>query len=467
VNEIPFGFGKPRDDDDNESGGAGGPGGPGGDPGGGVFGFGLGGDLGAALHRFADMLSWQGGPVNWDLAKDVARQAAAGADPSIGPGEQTAAAEAIRLAELWLDTATAFPAATTVTHAWSRAEWIEATLPTWRLLVEPIASKVVDAFGNELSGLSSGMPGLAGAPGGEELPIDLRQLAGPLLSMMRQMGGVMFGSQVGQALGGLAREVLSSTDIGLPLAGTGSAALVPAGIEAFGAGLGIAADEVRLFVALREAAVHRLYAAVPWLRARLVAAVEDYARGITVDTSLMQEALGSIDPSRPESLQEALTSGLFEPQNTPAQQAALARLETLLALVEGWVDDVVVAAAADRLGATGALAETIRRRRAAGGPAEQAFGNLVGLELRPRRIREAMQLWQLLRENRGADGRDAVWEHPDLLPTADDLANPREFVDRRDVDLDLGALDPRHSDTRDASDGPDTSGSDSPNSSDE
>lgn len=258
---------------------------------------------------------------------------------------------------------------------------------------------------------------------------------------MRQMGGVMFGGQVGQALGALSREVVSSTDVGLPLAGVGNAALLPAGIAAFGEGLGLPDDEVRLFVALREAACHRLFAGVPWLRARLLSAVEDYARGITVDTSHMQEALGSIDPTNPEALQAALAGGLFEPQDTPAQQAALARLETLLALIEGWIDDVVRQAAVGRLNGADALAETVRRRRASGGPAEQTFGTLVGLELRPRRMREAAQLWQLLRENRGADGRDALWEHPDLLPSADDLTDPAAFVDRRDIDVDISALE--------------------------
>jgi putative hydrolase len=251
----------------------------------------------------------------------------------------------------------------------------------------------------------------------------------------------MFGGQVGQALGALSREVVSSTDVGLPLAGVGTAALLPAGVEEFGSGLELPGDEVRLFVALREAACHRLFAGVPWLRGRVFAAVEEYARGITVDMSHMQEAMGSIDPTNPEALQEALAGGLFEPQDTPAQRAALLRLETLLALIEGWIDDVVAQAAQGRLSGADALAETVRRRRAAGGPAEQTFGTLIGLELRPRRMREAAQLWRLLREQRGVEGRDALWEHPDLLPTAEDLADPQAFVDRRDVDVDISGLD--------------------------
>ena len=125
---------------------------------------------------------------------------------------------------------------------------------------------------------------------------------------------------------------------------------------------------MRLYLALREVAHQRLFAHVPWLRGHLVEAVAAYARGIHVDTARLEEALGSIDPTNPESLQQAMTGGMFEPEDTPEQKAALARLETALALVEGWVDEVVDAAAAPHLPAAAALRETVRRRRAGGGP---------------------------------------------------------------------------------------------------
>src|SRR5262249_59602029 len=127
-------------------------------------------------------------------------------------------------------------------------------------------------------------------------------------------------------------------------------ALLPSGAAAFGEGLSVDPDEVRLFLALREAAHHRLFAHVPWLRAHLLGAVEDYARGITVDASLLREAMPQIDPSNPEALQEALSgTALFQPEDTPQQKAALARLETALALVEGWVATVVAPAPGGRL----------------------------------------------------------------------------------------------------------------------
>jgi putative hydrolase len=136
-----------------------------------------------------------------------------------------------------------------------------------------------------------------------------------------------------------------------------------------------------------------------------------------------------------------MQGGMFEPETTPDQKVALARLETLLALVEGWVDAVVAEAVGDRLPSAGAMRETLRRRRASGGPAEQTFATVVGLELRPRRLRDAAELWRLLGEQRGTAGRDALWAHPDLIPSADDLDDPAAFVARDEASDPIAELE--------------------------
>src|SRR5580693_1261616 len=456
MTDPPFGFGMPgdrdRDPDKPDAGGGagagrGGAGGPGGGPGVPPGPLGPLGDpqqFADALRQFADLMSWQGGPVNWDLAKNVARQTVAQkGDPSVLETDRNKVVQALRLADLWLEDTTEFPSGIRTAEAWSRSEWVEATLPVWSKLCDPIAARAVDAMG--------GM--LAEDPGdlAEELPPDMRSAMtaltgglgalGGLGDMMRRIGGMMVGGQTGAAVGALAEEVVSSTDVGLPLGPAGTAALLPAGVTAFGEGLSVSEDEVRLFLALREAAHHRLFAHVPWLRARLLGAVEDYARGITVDANALREAMPQIDPANPEALNEALSgAALFQPEDTEQQKAALARLETVLALVEGWVATVVDTAAGERLPQAGALAEAIRRRRASGGPAERTFATLVGLELRPRRLREAAAIWQGLTTERGITGRDAIWAHPDLLPTADDFDDPDAFVRGR-PDFDISDLE--------------------------
>jgi putative hydrolase len=451
----PFGFGVPDKPEDQGGGqgssGSGGPSGPGGGGPPGVPGpFGGMGDpnqFADALRQFADLLSWQGGPVNWDLAKNVARHAiAAAGDPSVLEAQRREVTEAVRLADLWLDAATTFPSGIRKIEAWSRSEWLEATFPVWAKLCDPIAAKGVEA----MSGMLNVDPGQLG----DDVPEEMRQAFGALAGgagglgglaglsgMLRQIGGAMIGSQTGTAVGELAREVVGSSDIGLPLGPEGVAALLPAGVAQFGQGLSVDAGEVRLFLALREAAHQRLFAHVPWLRAHLLGAVEQYASGITVDMTRLQEAIPDVDITNPEALRDALAGeGLFRPEDTPAQKAALVRLETALALVEGWVATVVAAAARDRLTHADALAEAVRRRRATGGPAERTFATLVGLELRPRRLREAAAIWEGLTEARGIDGRDALWSHPDLLPASDDLENPDSFVHGQ-PELDISDLE--------------------------
>jgi len=453
MTDPPFGFGLPGDGDrDPDKPNAGGGGGAGrGGPGGGAAGSG--GPLGPlgdpqqfadALRQFADLMSWQGGPVNWDLAKNVARQTvAAQGDASVLEIDRRKTTDAIRTADLWLEDATTLPTGIRIAQAWSRSEWVEATLPVWSKLCDPIAARAVEAMGGMLTEDPEELAG--------ELPPEMRSAMtaltggfgalGGLGQMMRRIGGMMVGGQTGAAVGALAQEVVSSTDVGLPLGPAGTAALLPANVKAFGDGLSVSEDEVRLFLALREAAHQRLFAHVPWLRARLLGAVEDYARGITVDANALREAMPQIDPANPEALSEALSgAALFQPEDTEQQKAALARLETVLALVEGWVATVVDAAAGDRLPQAGALAEAIRRRRASGGPAERTFATLVGLELRPRRLREAAAIWRGLTDARGIDGRDAIWTHPDLLPTAEDFDDPDGFVRGR-PDFDISDLE--------------------------
>ncbi|WP_181034462.1 zinc-dependent metalloprotease [Arthrobacter sp. 08Y14] len=357
------------------------------------------------------------GPVNWQLAKDNARRvAAADSDPSVSAAQRREVDEALHLAQLWLDPVTDFASTSTLGQAWSRAEWVEATMDSWKRLTEPVAVSISQALSNAIT---------------TQMPEEMKVMMGGASSMLANMGGAMFGIQLGQAVGALSKEVVSSTDIGLPLA-AGTMALLPANVTKFGEGLDVPETEIRLYLAVREAAHARLFTHAPWLGAHLFGAIESYARGIHIDMSKIEEVARDLDPSNPESIQEALSGGVFQPEQTPAQAAALERLETALALVEGWVDEVTAAATVN-LPSAGALREMIRRRRASGGPAEHTFSSLVGLELRPRRLRDAAALWSQLREERGIEGRDAVWEHPDLIPTSKDLDDPQGFSKRREL----------------------------------
>lgn len=386
--------------------------------------------LGQAMQRIQRMMQSSGEePVDWELAHELARQAAAAeGDPSVGDAARRESTDALHVAELWLDQVTDLPAAGGPASAWSRAEWVEHTVGTWRTLAEPVARSVAEALATALASQHDEIARAAGPDQGADA-----LLAGAE-QMLRRLGGAVFGMQLGNAVGTLSREVVGATDVGIPLLAGPGTGLVPHNVTAFADGLDAPLEEVRIFLALREAAHARLFTHVAWLRGHLLGAVDAYARGITIDMSSLEEAVRSIDPTDAEALQRALSGGVFLPETTPAQQAALARLETALALVEGWVDEVVAAASTTHLPHTEALREMMRRRRAAGGPAEQTFATLVGLELRPRRSRDAARLWAQIAADGGTSARDGVWDHPDLLPTAEDLDDPAGYERRRSAD---------------------------------
>jgi putative hydrolase len=389
------------------------------------FGFGGAGfdmnDLGQIFSKLGEMFSGAGnvmggaqsGPVNYDLARQLASSSIGFVKP-VSESTTSAIADAVRLAETWLDGVTPLPAGTARSAAWTPGDWVDNTMDTWKRVCDPVAEQIAGVWASTL-------------------PEEAKGMAGPLLAMMSQMGGMAFGSQLGQALGTLSREVLTSTDIGLPLGPKGVAALMPDAIESFAEGLEQPRSEILTFLAAREAAHHRLFSHVPWLSGQLLNAVESFAKGMKIDTSGLEDFTRGFNPETladPSAMEQLLNQGIFEPKATPEQVAALERLETLLALIEGWVQTVVTAALGERIPGTSALSETLRRRRATGGPAEQTFATLVGLELRPRKLREAAALWERLTDAVGADARDAVWQHPDLLPAAEDLDDPAAFIDR-------------------------------------
>ncbi|WP_240193005.1 zinc-dependent metalloprotease [Glycomyces sp. YM15] len=398
------------------------------------FGFGnLGGDLPdpndprvqQMMQQLQQMMaqSLSSGPVNWQLAKQLA-ESELQAENTVGPAEQAQVAEAVRLADLWLDSAVNWPSGVTATDAWTRKQWISQTEDSWKQLAEPLAAQMGEAMQTLV-------------------PEEMAGMLGPMADVMKGVGSALFGAQMGQALAKLAGEVLSSSEVGLPLGKTGVAALLPGNLNAYAEGLELPVEEVRLYVALREAATHRLFTHAPWLRSHLLGALEAYAREIRIDESAIEEAMSGMDPMDPEAAATLDLSEVFKTEDTAQQKAALSRLGTTLALIAGWVSTVVAEAVGDRLPTIDRLMEAARRRRATGGPAEQTFEALVGLELDPAKVRAATRLWRSLTEARGIEGREAVWAHPDLMPSAGDLEHPEGFASVSEAleDLDMSMFD--------------------------
>lgn len=383
--------------------------------------------LGAMLQQIGAMMQQAEGEgdenISWKTIHDSARNSISQkGDPSITENQKTSVRDAISLAQVWLDEATAFPASNLNYGAWSKSEWLENTLPAWRPLIEPVAKGLAET----MSSMSTDMQGLVG---NEEVPAEMQKMLQPMFEMAKKMAAVSTGMQIGQGLAELSTEMLGASDISLPLAPNNTPSLLPNYITKFAADYELPVSEVMMMCAVREAALCRLYAAQPWVGKELVETVARYAAGISIDKDRIREVMENVDPSNPESMQELMAAGVFEPATTEAQQKALNHLEFMLALIEGWVSYTSELVIENRLENAGRLIETMNRRRASGGPAEKTFSNLVGLELRPRLIRDATTFWKYIHANRVEI--NSVWSHLDFLPDRDDLGNPSLYVEKR------------------------------------
>ncbi|MGY4859921.1 zinc-dependent metalloprotease [Cryobacterium sp. AP23] len=354
------------------------------------------------------------GGINWDIALQQGQERAAAAQHTTTPAQRAELEQAFHIAALWLDDVISVAELTVEPRLMTRKEWVTATMPLWSQLAEPVATSISDSLTDVLT---------------EQAPEELKGMLAGASQMMRNLGGTLFAMQLGQVVGQLSSEVVSGGDIGIPLFGDQQAALLPQNVAEFGEGLDVPTDQVQIYLAVRELAHARLFRHSRWLRLHMISSITDFAHGISIDTSRLESLAEGFDPSNPEELRDAMVNGSLIPPKTDAQLAALGRLETMLALVEGWVD-VVTLEATGRLPRADAINETVKRRRASGGPAESAFATLVGLELRPRRLREAAAMWQAVTDAVGNEARDALWAHPDILPTAEDLDDPQALVAR-------------------------------------
>jgi len=377
-----------------------------------------------------------------NIVRDTAKKftTAQGSSP-IGANDVAEVEQAFSIAELWLDEATFFPQSPNVGNvALARTDWVDTTLEGWQTSVEPLAIGLSSAIGELLNQASFGEDEAQS----EEQP-QMQIPIGMISALLNSFIGSLIATQLGQAIGGLAGKVTGVHDVGLPLVDSAFPTLVPQNIKEWATDLDIPMDEVRIFHALREAAVARLFAHNPWLVSYIRTAITDYGKGINIDMEAIQEQAqramesgNGFDPSNPESFTIALNDGIFTPQESPAQRAALTKLETVLALIDGWSEEVVTLAAGDRLPNIAALQETLRRRRATSAPAQQLFSSLLGLQVSPRLTREATVFWKQVREMKSIESRDRIWSG--ILPTSDDLLNAESFMKSLEIPDDLSGL---------------------------
>lgn len=335
-------------------------------------------------------------------------------DPSISADLARNSADAFRLAELWLERVIDPVGGVTEPRAVNRADWAKGSLEEWRRLADPVRRNMSDSMVESLT---------------EQLPPEMAQLMAGAGQMITAMSQSMFSMQLGEAVAALSGAVLSGTEFGLPLFGA-SPVLVEANLPGAAAEMSVDPTQLRIWLAARELAHLWLFATHPWLSGHVETALAKYASGVEVDLSRIQNLQAGTDPAEMQRMAEEMRAGMLSPQTSEAQQEALRALENLLSTIAGWAD-VIVHQACEPLEDRDAIREALRNRQASESQAEAEFSSHIGFSLRPRRLRDAAALFTFLEQKSGPQARDAVFAHPDSLPTTQDLDDPLGYEERR------------------------------------
>ena len=382
--------------------------------------------LGEMLSRLGRAFS-SGGDGSSLSPETVRELAAVRNDAAVPPELLSQCIDALRVADLWLDQHLSFTSTQLPGQTWNRAQWVNGSVATWCAVVEPLSNSLGSAVGSALS--AEAEPEMAGMAG----------IFAQMNEMMKKIGSVMFATQLAEALKTAAETVTGAGDVGIPLIEPVRAILIPENVLKYADGLNIPFGEVLHYLALREQASARLFTHAPWLRDAITDSVKAYSAGIHVNIEKVQGDFEQLS-GNPEAINEAIQNGLFAPEESEAQRLALKRLELLIALVEGWIDEVSAQAADAQLPHSQALREMSRRRRATEGPLQRIFAALLGLEVSPRMARDAAHFFKVQGGIHGNEYRDGLWESIGSLPLAEELSSPEVFKDGRSAPDDLSAL---------------------------
>ncbi len=346
--------------------------------------------------------------VNWELARQVGVALASEDEPPIDAlAEERDNLEALtRAAGVEAEEFSGLTAAAVASvHAVSRAEWVEANIESFRLLMDPLASKLT---------------------AGTDIPIP-----GPAGQVLRQVSGVFMGLQTGFVLGYLGRHVMGQYELPLPAPEDPRLLYVVSNMREVERDWSLDPKEFRYWIALHEI-THHLEFSKPWVRTYFRNQVKTLISSLDFDPSRMQSAFEGLGMLDPEQLAQTLgdPDRLIQAAWTPLSQDAMQRLQAFMTLAEGYATFVMDAVGARVLSEHARLKEVMDRRRATSSPGEELLERLLGIELKRKQYEEGVKFCRYVAGVRDVESLNHVWDNPDSLPTTDELADPDAWITR-------------------------------------
>jgi len=356
------------------------------------------------------------GPVNWELARQVAiAMASWGADdPAPGEDDRRALEDTVRAAELHVAelTGLAVPSDVAPVEAFRRAQWVEATIQGLKDIVEPTAVRVAEAFAKAQL---------------EDAPAEAAQMAQGVLG---QLSPLLLGTQAGMVLGSAGARALGQFDIAVPRPGPGRLYFVIPNIARFERDWSLPPVEFRAWIALHEV-VHRFEFARPWTHDHLRGLIRDFVSTLDIDVAGLRERLERLDPSDPEAIQRMFESGeeLFGAVLDPEQRLKLARIQAFMAAAEGYGDHVTEVLGRKLLGAQTRIEEAVSRSREDERD-DTVFEKLLGIEMDRRHYAKGKAFCDRVAELSDERTLSRMWDNAESLPSMPELEEPTLWPSR-------------------------------------
>jgi putative hydrolase len=382
------------------------------------FGF---GDL--DLNQLLRMLQ-ASGPVNWEIAAQVARHLATDgeAERPIEPAAVTELDELARAAQTHVVAETGLTATfATAVLATGRRGWVDLHLEALRPVLDALAATLGQAF-------RAGLPDVPGDAGGGS-PADA------LAGLVPMLAPLLLGVQAGSMIGYLAQHALGRYDLPLPTSDEPSLCFVVPNLDAFEEAWSLERADLRFTIALHEV-VHAATRSVPWVRERLVGLATEYVSAYEVDPMILQSRLGDVDPANPESLQRLAErpEELLGAMTSTRQEEMLASLRVFHAVLEGYADDVLRRVGTRLVPSFSRIQEATARHRIERGEATRFVEQLLGLTLEREDYELGAAFCAGVVERAGPEGLNRLWASPAMVPTRSELEAPGLWLARIDLD---------------------------------
>jgi putative hydrolase len=428
------------------------------------------------------------GPLQWELAFQLATSVSAGdePDPNPDPLARIRLEELSAIAELHVADVTGMvlgsPGSGLRLVPTTRVEWARRSLEAWRPLLDRLAAALTSTpdSADTSSSTNPGAPGplgfqpTAGAAGTRlgnspdpktgdrgddegELPLDpflgepdppigtsaeeedtqdldLAEMIGRWTSAMAPAMAAM---QVGSVVGHLARRSLGQYDLPLPRSASNEILIAVCNLHRFAEEWSLPVDDLQLWLCAHEMAYHAVLSR-PHVAKRLTELVVAHSQLVRPDPRDLEGLLQGIDPGSIPGLSQIIGDpsllGDTDRGPSPELERVRAQLASLTAAIAGYAEYVTSVVASRLIGGHAPIGEAMRRRRVGRGEGERVAESLFGLHLDQEDVDRGAAFVKGVLDRSGELDLARLWIDEEHLPTPAEIDAPGLWLARIDLE---------------------------------